>query len=77
MFTSDSFPGLRFDLLHLSKCNGKSGLKQAVKKGDVIGLSGSYGTGPHLHLAIKSQDNGSFLRVRSGWLYWFITGQKP
>lgn len=77
MFTSDQFPNLRFDLLHLSQCNGKSGLKQAVKKGDVIGLTGSYGTGPHLHLAIKSIDSDKFLRVRAGWLYWFITGQKP
>ena len=77
MFNSDQFPGLRFDLLHLSKCNGKSGSKVQVKQGDVIGLTGSYGTGPHLHLAIKSQESGQFLRVRSGWLHWFITGTKP
>ncbi|MGB5963563.1 MAG: M23 family metallopeptidase [Coleofasciculaceae cyanobacterium] len=77
MFTSDKFPNLRFDLLHLSKCSGKAGSKLAVKQGDVIGLSGTYGTGPHLHLAIKSLDTNNFLRVRAGWLYWFVTGIKP
>lgn len=77
MFTSDQFPGLRFDLLHLSKCSGKAGSKLAVKQGDVIGLTGSYGTGPHLHLAIKAIDTNQFLRVRAGWLQWFVTGIKP
>jgi murein DD-endopeptidase MepM/ murein hydrolase activator NlpD len=77
MFTSNQFPGLRFDLLHLSKCNGNQGSKLQVKRGDVIGLSGSYGTGPHLHLAIKSIDSDRFLRVRAGWLHWFIKGEKP
>jgi len=77
MFTSDQFPNLRFDLLHLSKCNGASGSKLAVKQGDIIGLTGSYDTGPHLHLAIKAIDTNQFLRVRAGWLYWFIKGVKP
>lgn len=77
LFTSDEFPGLRFDLLHLSKCTGKQGAKLQVNKGEVIGFSGTAGTGPHLHLAIKSQESGKFLRVRSGWLYWFVTGKEP
>ena len=77
MFTSDSFPNLRFDLLHLSKCMGKAGSKLQVKKRGVIGLSDSYSTGSHLHLAIKSIDTNQFLRVRAGWLYWFVTGVKP
>lgn len=73
MFTSPDFPDLRFDLLHLSKCDGS----RTVKKGEIIGLTGSYGTGPHLHLAIKGQTSGNFLRVRAGWLYWFIRGNEP
>jgi len=77
MFRSDVFPNLRFDLLHLSKCNGKQGSKLPVKRGDVIGLTGTFGTGAHLHLAIKSEDSGNFLRVRAGWLYWFISGKEP
>lgn len=77
MFSSDQFPNLRFDLLHLSKCNGASGSKVQVKQGDVIGLTGSYSTGPHLHLAIKAIDTNQFLRVRAGWLYWFVKGVKP
>jgi murein DD-endopeptidase MepM/ murein hydrolase activator NlpD len=77
MFSSDLFPSIRFDLLHLSKCNGKAGSKVQVRQGDVIGLTGSYDTGPHLHLAIKSIDSNQFLRVRAGWLYWFIKGVKP
>lgn len=77
LFTSEEFPGLRFDLLHLSKCTGKQGTKLQVKKGEVIGFTGTAGTGPHLHLAIKSQESGKFLRVRAGWLYWFVTGKEP
>jgi hypothetical protein len=76
LFTSDEFPGLRFDLLHLSKCVGNQGSKISVKKGDVVGWTGTAGTGPHLHLAIKNEA-GRFLRVRAGWVYWFLSGKSP
>jgi murein DD-endopeptidase MepM/ murein hydrolase activator NlpD len=74
-FTSDSFPNLEFELLHLSKC----GATGKVKQGYVIGFIGSTGnsTGPHLHLQINSTLTGNSLRVRAGWLHWFITGEKP
>jgi murein DD-endopeptidase MepM/ murein hydrolase activator NlpD len=77
LFTSPSFPGLRFDLLHLDSCVTKPGTLAKVKQGERIGTTGSWGTGPHLHLAIKSQESGKFLRVRSGWLHWFVTGKEP
>jgi murein DD-endopeptidase MepM/ murein hydrolase activator NlpD len=76
LFTSDEFPGLRFDLLHLSRCVGNQGSKISVQKGDVIGWTGTAGTGPHLHLAIKNE-SGKFLRVRAGWVYWFLSGKSP
>ena len=74
-FTSGLFPNLEFELLHLSQCTNKS----KVKEGEIIGYVGSSGnsTGPHLHLQINSTITGNSLRVRSGWLYWFITGKKP
>jgi murein DD-endopeptidase MepM/ murein hydrolase activator NlpD len=77
LFTSDSFPGLRFDLLHLDSCIAKPGSKLQVKQGQKVGLTGTWGTGPHLHLAIKSEASGKFLRVRAGWLYWFVSGKEP
>lgn len=76
LFTSDEFPGLRFDLLHLNSCAAQRGVRQRVKKGEIIGTTGTWGTGPHLHLAIKG-DSNNFLRVRGGWLHWFIKGEKP
>jgi murein DD-endopeptidase MepM/ murein hydrolase activator NlpD len=83
-FTSDSFPGLAFKLVHLSKGLAQPGTKQEVKQGEVIGWSGGAegdpnagrSTGPHLHLGIKG-DSGNWLRVRLGWIHWFVTGQKP
>jgi len=74
-FTSNLFPGLEFELLHLSRCTNK----RFVKESEVIGYIGSTGnsTGPHLHLQINSLISGNSLRVRSGWLYWFVTGKKP
>jgi hypothetical protein len=77
LFTSPQFPGLRFDLLHLDSCLAEPGAKLEVRKGQQIGTTGSWGTGPHLHLAIKSQDSGNFLRVRAGWLHWFVSGKAP
>jgi murein DD-endopeptidase MepM/ murein hydrolase activator NlpD len=83
-FTSDSFPGLAFKLVHLSKGLAEPGAKREVKAGEVIGWSGGArndpnagrSTGPHLHLGIKG-DSGNWLRVRLGWLHWFVTGKKP
>jgi murein DD-endopeptidase len=83
-FTSDKFPGLAFKLVHLSQGLGEPGTKREVKEGDAIGWSGGEkgnpnsgrSTGPHLHLGIKG-DSGNWLRVRSGWLHWFITGKEP
>ena len=83
-FTSDKFPGLAFKLVHLSQGLGEPGTKREVKEGDAIGWSGGEkgnpnsgrSTGPHLHLGIKG-DSGNWLRVRSGWLHWFIAGREP
>jgi murein DD-endopeptidase MepM/ murein hydrolase activator NlpD len=84
-FTSDEFPGLAFKLVHLSKSLDKPGTKREVKQGEIIGWSGGEpgdpnagrSTGAHLHLGIKGLESGNWLRVRSGWLHWFITGEKP
>ncbi len=78
-FSSDLFPALEFKLLHLSKCVAKPGSKLQVKQGEVIGWTGNTGfsTGAHLDLRIKYQVTGKWLRVRAGWLYWFVTGEKP
>lgn len=45
--------GIQTTYLHLSQVNVKEG--QIVKKGEIIGLSGSSGlsTGPHLHFGVK------------------------
>jgi murein DD-endopeptidase MepM/ murein hydrolase activator NlpD len=83
-FTSDKFPGLAFKLVHLSQGLAEPGTKREVKQGEVIGWSGGEkgnpnsgrSTGPHLHLGIKGE-SGNWLRVRSGWLHWFITGKEP
>lgn len=83
-FTSEEFPGIAFKLVHLNKGLGEPGTKQEVKKGEVIGWSGGEkgnpnsgrSTGPHLHLGIKG-DSGQWLRVRSGWIQWFLTGKEP
>lgn len=74
-FTSPEFPGLDFQFLHLSKCVDI----QELAEGGIIGYTGNTGrsTGPHLHLQIKSQSSGNTLRVRRGWLHWFLTGAKP
>lgn len=84
-FTSDKFPGLAFKLVHLSKSLGEPGTKREVKQGEVIGWSGGdpsdpnagRSTGPHLHLGIKGLDSGNWLRVRIGWIHWFISGKEP
>lgn len=84
-FTSDKFPGLAFKLVHLSKGLDKPGTKREVHQGEVIGWSGGEkgnpnsgrSTGSHLHLGIKGLESGNWLRVRRGWLHWFITGEKP
>jgi len=54
MVILDHGSGILSLYLHLSKINVKQGAK--IKKGEVIGLSGSTGsvTGPHLHLMIKA-----------------------
>lgn len=83
-FTSDKFPGLAFKLCHLSKGLAEPGTKQQVKAGDAIAWSGGEkgnlnsgrSTGSHLHLGIKGE-SGQWLRVRSGWIYWFVTGKEP
>ncbi|HEY9597810.1 MAG TPA: peptidoglycan DD-metalloendopeptidase family protein [Cyanophyceae cyanobacterium] len=77
LFTSDKFPDIRFDLLHLNSCTAQLGSKVQVKAGQEIATTGTAGTGPHLHLAIKGLESGNFLRVRAGWLHWFVTGKEP
>jgi murein DD-endopeptidase MepM/ murein hydrolase activator NlpD len=39
---------------------GKAGSKVQVRQGDVIGLTGSYGTGPHLHWQLSQLIQISF-----------------
>jgi len=78
-FTSEEFPTLQFKLLHLSRCLVEPGQKVKVSRKKVIGWTGDSGgsTGPHLDLRIKSSSSGNWLRVRSGWLQWFLTGEQP
>ncbi len=78
-FTSEEFPTLQFKLLHLSRCLVEPGQKVKVSRKKVIGWTGNSGgsTGPHLDLRIKSSSSGNWLRVRSGWLQWFLTGEQP
>jgi len=78
-FTSEQFPTLQFKLLHLSRCLVEPGQKIKVSRKKVIGWTGNSGgsTGPHLDLRIKSSSSGNWLRVRSGWLHWFVTGEQP
>ncbi|MEQ9000734.1 MAG: M23 family metallopeptidase [Coleofasciculus sp. B1-GNL1-01] len=78
-FTSEQFPTLQFKLLHLSRCLVEPGQRLKVSRKKVIGWTGNSGgsTGPHLDLRIKSSSSGNWLRVRSGWLQWFVTGEQP
>jgi murein DD-endopeptidase MepM/ murein hydrolase activator NlpD len=78
-FTSEEFPTLQFKLLHLSRCLVEPGQKTKVSRKKVIAWTGNSGgsTGPHLDLRIKSSSSGNWLRVRSGWLQWFVTGEQP
>jgi murein DD-endopeptidase MepM/ murein hydrolase activator NlpD len=78
-FTSEEFPTLQFKLLHLSRCLVEPGQKIKVSRKKVIAHTGNSGgsTGPHLDLRIKSSSSGNWLRVRSGWLQWFLTGEQP
>ncbi|MFP4578495.1 MAG: M23 family metallopeptidase, partial [Coleofasciculus sp.] len=78
-FTSEEFPTLQFKLLHLSRCLVEPGQKTKVSRKKVIGWTGNSGgsTGPHLDLRIKSSSSGNWLRVRAGWLQWFLTGEQP
>lgn len=78
-FSSPEFPDLRFDSYHLSKCPRAVNVDTPVKRGDIIGWTGNTGasTGPHLHLEINSTISGNSLRVRAGWLHWFLTGKEP
>ncbi len=78
-FTSEEFPTLQFKLLHLSRCLVEPGQKIKVKRKRAIAWTGNSGgsTGPHLDLRIKSSSSGNWLRVRSGWLHWFLTGEQP
>jgi murein DD-endopeptidase MepM/ murein hydrolase activator NlpD len=78
-FTSEEFPTLQFKLLHLSRCLVEPGQKIKVSRKRAIAWTGNSGgsTGPHLDLRIKSSSSGNWLRVRSGWLQWFLTGEQP
>lgn len=85
-FSSPELPNLEFKLVHLSKGLAEPGDKRQVKRGDVIGWTGGAkgcpnagrSTGAHLHLGIRASDGErEWLRVRRGWLHWFITGKKP
>ncbi|HAX84762.1 MAG TPA: hypothetical protein DCY91_00510 [Cyanobacteria bacterium UBA11370] len=78
-FKSETFPGLQFDLLHLSECVVAPGQTKSVNAGEAIGFTGNSGasTGAHLDLRIKDLATGKRLRVRAGWLHWFLTGVKP
>jgi len=78
-FTSEQFPTLQFKLLHLSRCLVEPGQKTKVSRKKVIAHTGNSGgsTGPHLDLRIKSSSSGNWLRVRAGWLQWFLTGEQP
>jgi len=78
-FTSEEFPTLQFKLLHLSRCLVEPGQKIKVSRKTAIAWTGNSGgsTGPHLDLRIKSSSSGNWLRVRSGWLQWFLTGEQP
>ena len=78
-FTSEQFPTLQFKLLHLSRCLVEPGQKVKVSRKRAIAWTGNSGgsTGPHLDLRIKSSSSGNWLRVRSGWLQWFVTGEQP
>jgi murein DD-endopeptidase MepM/ murein hydrolase activator NlpD len=78
-FTSEEFPTLQFKLLHLSRCLVEPGQKVKVSRKMVIAWTGNSGgsTGPHLDLRIKSSSSGNWLRVRAGWLQWFVTGEQP
>ena len=78
-FTSEEFPTLQFKLLHLSRCLVEPGQKVKVKRKRAIAWTGNSGgsTGPHLDLRIKSSSSGNWLRVRAGWLQWFLTGEQP
>jgi murein DD-endopeptidase MepM/ murein hydrolase activator NlpD len=78
-FTSEEFPTLQFKLLHLSRCLVEPGQKTKVSRKRAIAWTGNSGgsTGPHLDLRIKSSSSGNWLRVRSGWLQWFLTGEQP
>lgn len=78
-FTSEEFPTLQFKLLHLSRCLVEPGQKTKVSRKRAIAWTGNSGgsTGPHLDLRIKSSSSGNWLRVRAGWLQWFLTGEQP
>jgi len=78
-FTSEEFPTLQFKLLHLSRCLVEPGQKTKVSRKRAIAWTGNSGgsTGPHLDLRIKSSSSGNWLRVRAGWLQWFVTGEQP
>lgn len=68
--TSASLPGWTFIAHHLNTC--RPGLYQS---GQIFGMTGTAGTGPHLHFGSKYR--GRYLAPPLGFVQWMLAGEKP
>lgn len=69
-YSSPSLPGWEFTAHHLSRCQ-----PGVYKVGSVFGVTGSAGTGAHLHFGTKYK--GKWIAPPIGFAQWTLQGEKP